>query len=297
MKLALLFSALAVPGLAAPAPPPAKMSAEEKIVFEVATGQVTAFNAGDATAYAKFFTADAEWRDEAGGILSGRADIEKAMAEAMVADKGRKLDFDIENIRRISPDVLSAKGSTTVTFPDASESTKGFTALVVRREGKWLISDYSESAVAPAATVEESLKTLDWLVGTWEEKSEKQIARCTVEWSFGKRFLDRKTQVTASGEPERTSIEHIGWDAELGLIRSWIFDSEGGVTENIWQPIEKGWSIASLSTLPDGLSATAELELLKVDDNTLALTTKKRAVAGEPLPDLPEQRFVRAIKK
>jgi hypothetical protein len=118
-----------------------------------------------------------------------------------------------------------------------------------------------------------------------------------VEWTLGKRFLDRKSQTTAVGEAARTAIEHIGWDAALGAIRSWTFDSDGGVTENIWQPTEKGWSIASVTTLPDGLTATAELELLKVDDNTQTLTTKKRAIAGEPIPNLPEQRLVRAAKK
>jgi uncharacterized protein (TIGR02246 family) len=296
MRLALLLIIPATLAFAAPEPP-AKMSADEKTVFEVATGQVMAFNAGDAAAYAKFFTEDAEWRDEAGGMIAGRAVIEKAMAEAMAADKGRKLDFDIANIRRISPDVLSAKGSTSVTFPDATESTKGFTLLLVRREGKWLISDFSESVVTETATVEESLKPLDWLVGTWEAKAETKTSRCTVEWTLGKRFLDRKTQVTAAGEPERSTTEHIGWDAALGVIRSWLFDSDGSVTENIWQPAEKGWSIVSVTTLPDGLTATAELELLKVDDNTQTLTTKKRAVAGEPIPDLPELRFVRAAKK
>src|SRR6188768_1795639 len=74
-----------------------------------------AYAKGDVKALAAFFAEDAEYTSDDGRTFSGRGEIEGVMRAASVANKGSKLAIHVESVRLLAPDIVSEKGSTTVT--------------------------------------------------------------------------------------------------------------------------------------------------------------------------------------
>src|SRR5262245_31287131 len=76
---------------------------------------VAAFNRGDAKAVAAFWAPDAEYVDQAGRQVKGRAAIEKLYARTFAERKGAKLNITVLSARLVSPDVALEDGITEVT--------------------------------------------------------------------------------------------------------------------------------------------------------------------------------------
>ena len=99
-----------------------------------------AYAKGDAEALADFFTEDAEYTAEDGRTFKGRSEIEEVIRAALVARKGGSLAIDVETVRMLAPEVLLEKGATTVTTNDGEVSASLYTAIHLKKEGKWTIS-------------------------------------------------------------------------------------------------------------------------------------------------------------
>ena len=211
---------------------------------------------------------------------------EKALVESFAAEKGRKLEVEIESVRRIGGDVLSAKGTSVLTFPGGGSTAKSFTALHVKKDGRWLISELTESELVQNISPAEAMKSLEGLAGTWEHKGEGITLHTVAAWSPGLRFLTRTTKIQIPGAAEEQTTEIIGWDASVGALRSWTFSSNGCVSEGVWAPSKTGWSIATVTTLPDGSAATDDSTIERVDERTLTLSTMNRVIAGEAQPGI-----------
>jgi len=90
-------------------------------------------------------------------------------------------------------------------------------------------------------------------------------ATTVCEWSFDRSFLVRSHRIASceagkaaplppedAGIPQllsalpaghREIIEVIGWDAQRGEIRSWLFGTGGGLAEGAWTQQGDGWVI------------------------------------------------------
>src|ERR1700730_8492448 len=64
---------------------------------------VAAFNRGDAKAVAGFWAPDADYVDQAGGHVKGRAAIEKLYAKTFAERKGAKLTITVLSARLLTP--------------------------------------------------------------------------------------------------------------------------------------------------------------------------------------------------
>ena len=104
-----------------------------------------AYAKGDAEALADFFSEDAEYTAEDGRTFKGRAEIEEVIRAALVARKGGSLAIDVETVRMLAPEVLLEKGATTVTTNDGEVSASLYTAIHLKKEGKWTISQVAHA--------------------------------------------------------------------------------------------------------------------------------------------------------
>lgn len=78
-----------------------------------------------------------------------------------------------------------------------------------------------------------------------------------------------------------------------GVIRSRLFDSDGGFGEGVWTREGDRWVVAFRQTLPDGREAKATNIYTLVDENTFKWHSIGRTVDGEPLPNVDDVTIVR----
>ncbi len=87
--------------------------------------------------------------------------------------------------------------------------------------------------------------------------------------------------VTLDGVAQK-STQRIGWDANAGRVRSWLFDADGGFSEGSWTLLDDGAIIKSSSVNPDGSTASATLQLTIVDKDHFKYSGSQRIVADNP---------------
>ena len=264
-----------------PSDQPAQQS---EAMSDLSQNYVTAYNKGDAKAVASFYAQDVDYIDQDGQETKGRDGMEKLLAAAFQANPGAKLDVVVEEVKQLTPDVVLSRGVATVTpISGAAEATR-FVVIRVRKGNKWEISQLTETA-APAPSAYSQLQQLEWLVGTWEDKSGDQTVQAKINWAGDKNFLVRTIKLKGD-QAETDGWEIIGWDPERQQIRSWIFDSNGGFGESSWANDGEHWLIKASNVLPNGDRSTAENVLTKVGDNEFTWEAQNRTLNGDLQPSL-----------
>jgi hypothetical protein len=94
-------------------------------------------------------------------------------------------------------------------------------------------------------------------------------------------------EVTLEGD------QFVGWDPVAGQIRSWTFDSEGGIGEGVWIQDGSHWLVKASFVLADGARASALNVYTYVDADTIRWQSTNREIAGELQPNIPEVTVVR----
>ena len=118
----------------------------------------------------------------------------------------------------------------------------------------------------------------------------------TCRWAENKAFLLMEYTVQRAGADPLTVNQRVGWDPHNGLVRSWVFDSQGGFGEGFWERAGKVWTVGSSGILPDGGTGEATNTYEFKDENSFVWRATDREVDGQPLADA-EVKFVRAPAK
>lgn len=244
-----------------------------------------AFAKGNVAALAAFFAEDAEHTTEDGTVLHGRAEIEQSIRGGLKANKGAKLAINLDSVSLLTPDVAVEKGSSTVTAKDGAASAALFTAIYVRKDGKWKISQLIETTLPPA-TPRERLEELAWLVGSWFDKDGDTTIKSTFEWARGGNFITRNLSVKRGEETTLEGWQIIGWDPEQERIRSWTFDSEGSFSEGVWTRDGDHWLVRDSGVVTDGSRTTSEQTITKVSADKFTWEANNRTLDGEPQPGI-----------
>lgn len=259
-----------------------------------------AYNKRDAKALASLWSPEAVYiNPDTGSEAVGREEIEKEFTATFAGLQDAKLEIKVTAIKFLSPNVAVESGTARIIRPSAEPDESTYSALFVKREGKWLIDRVSEEE-SPAAPVPppsnyEHLKELEWMVGAWIDKDED--AQTTVQtdcnWTKNKNFMTRSFAIVFRDQVEIAGMQVIGWDPVAKQIRSWVFDSDGGFAEGKW--IHKGnrWVIQQTGTLPDGRKSSAVSIIEPVDPNSFTWQTVQRSVGGDVLPDVEEITIIR----
>lgn len=271
----------------ASAPAPEKVAAEmseaEKAIRAFDDQFIRAYNSGDSKAVAALFSEDAEAIEPDGARIEGRDAIERLFAETFAASPGVKITIEVESIRFLGADVAREEGRTLIDPPKAARVVRPYTALLVRRGGRWLLSSVQEEA-DPMVRPHERLRELEWLVGDWVDESPESQVKVHCAWSENGNFLIRSFTVKRAGRPVMSVTQRIGWDPLMRRIRSWEFDSEGGFGEGTWSRDGDRWVVKHSGVRPEGIAASSTNIMIKERSDLVRWSTNDRVLGGEALP-------------
>jgi uncharacterized protein (TIGR02246 family) len=255
---------------------------------------VAAFNRGDARAVAAFWAPDAEYFDQTGRQVKGRAAIEKLYARTFAEQKGARLTIIVQSAKLVTPDVALEEGLTEVTPAEGGlPSVAHFSAVLVKKSGDWYIESVRDSVARPPSHVER-FEDLEWLLGDWTGDVNKgESSRASYSWAENQNFIVSSFATTLNGAPVVGGRQWIGWDAVDKQIRSWSFYSGGGFGEAVWSQDGNKWTIKTTAKSGDGKKISVVNILTKVDADHAIWQVTKLTVDGRTLPDLPPQKLKR----
>jgi len=288
-------AAQASPEAASPASQAAS-SPEQAAIQEQLKAFLKAYNVPDIEALARLFVDDAILVDPSGAETRGKQAIAAMYAGEFERAPGVKLEGRIEEVRFLMPEVARVEGLSRLSSStgDATEFNR-FSALAVRREGKWLIAELREySAPAGAITPHEHLKQLEWMVGDWVDESDHVKVSASVRWDHDQNFLIRNYTVEIAGEKASSGIMIIGWDPQIVQIKSWVFSSEGGHGEGLWtRTAENQWIVKAHGMLHNGLPNSATQVHTVINKDAVKTSSIDRIIGGQVAPDIADVVMVR----
>jgi uncharacterized protein (TIGR02246 family) len=273
----------------------ADQDADKAAIEKVIVSYTAAFNARDAKALAGHWSAEAVYTNPVtGSQVEGREEIEKEFTSILADSKDSKLSVDVESIRFISPSVAVENGVASVVSAGAEPQKSNYTAIHVKRDGKWFLDRVREEDVPVILSHYEQLKQLEWLIGSWVDGDDLGRIETTCKWTKNKNFITRTFTASDSAGTSMSGMQIIGWDASAKQIRSWVFDSDGGFSEGHWTSKEKRWYCTKSGTLADGKKVSSVNVITYVDADQFKWKSVNRTVAGKLLPNIDEVVVVRS---
>lgn len=276
----------------------AEQAEDEAAIRKSDAAYVEAYNKQDAKGLAALWSPEAVYVDpETGEEAVGRDEIEKEFAGTFAELKGAKLEVDVESIRFLSPNVAIENGTARIISPGADPDESTYSALFVKREGKWLLDRVTEEETpappTPPPSNYEHLKELEWMIGSWIDQDEDATIQTDCDWTKNQNFMNRSFAVVVDDQVDMAGMQIIGWDPIANQIRSWVFDSDGGYSEGKWTRKGDRWLIQQNGTLPNGSRTTAVNIITRVDDDSFTWQSVQREVDGDILPNVDEVLVVR----
>ena len=259
--------------------------ADKQAIDKLIKENIQAFNNRDAAAIAANWTAEGEYIRNDGEPIRGRAEIQKGYAEFFKTLKGKpKLEVQTDGLRFPSAD--TAVSEVTLRLKNEEGEVIGSSwrnTLLVREGGQWKVAIVQEWDRDNG--LDDSLKDLEWLIGTWHMATKDREVTTTYEWDENKAFIRGKYTVKEGGKVIESGTQMIGKDNAEGGIRSWVFQSDGGFGDGLWTRDGKKWTVDFYGVTPDGRKLTATVIYIHVDANTFTWQSVDQAVDGQPIAD------------
>jgi uncharacterized protein (TIGR02246 family) len=271
--------------------------ADEDAIRQIAGAYVKAYNTREAKAIANLFTPDGEIVDDQGHAVQGRAAIEKVFAELFGSFPEARTSIEIKRLRFLGANLAIEEGTARVTLvPDEPAELNEYSVVHVKQDGKWLMASAHDlpTASAPAA---EHLQQLGWLIGEWIDESPESVVHTNYRWDDNHNFILGDFSIHVTGKQVMNGTQRIGWDPLAKVIRSWIFDSEGGFAEGAYSRAGNSWIIKLTGVTRDGLPASSTNAITRVGNDRMTWQSRDRMVGGEPAPDTGEITAVRKPPK
>lgn len=254
---------------------------------------IQAFNQRDANAIADMFDENGDYLDETGTLYSGREAIREEFERYFRTSYGRTIQVHVNSIRFLQPGLALIDGTSEVDPSPPGKPVIGrFSAIRVKKEGKWLLAAVRESAETVSSNYDH-LKPLEWMIGEWVDQDESTRIYTSAKWSKNKNFIIRKFNVNLEGRIVLSGTQRVGWDPIRKQIKSWTFDSDGGVAEGYWSKQGKRWIVKKISVLQDGkLASATNIYTLLGNDNFL-WESQNRVIGSEQEPDIEQVKVMR----
>jgi len=256
---------------------------------------VVAYNNHDAKAVAAMWSPDAVYMDPSTGDAAvGREEIEKVFAETLARFADATLEVDVKSIEFASPNVAIENGTARAIHPNDKPVETNYTAVNVKRDGKWLLDRISEEEPpAPPPSNYDHLNELEWMIGSWIDQAEGATVQTDCQWTKNQNFINRSFAIVVGDQVDMAGMQIIGWDPITKQIRSWVFDSDGGFAEGKWTRKGDHWLIQQTGASPDGSKTSAVNIITKVDDDSFTWQSIQREANGDVLPNVDEVLVVR----
>lgn len=269
--------------------------------IETATRKfVSAFNSGDTATMMSLWT-------KSGDIISGTGQ-QVFFRDRIVAARNAAADgqakpqadssvvMTIDNIRFVTPQVAMVDGTTVYTpAPNVDPIHNRYSAVWVLRENNWRMDSIRENPIA-ADLHNAHLKELAWMVGSWIDNESDPHLQLQFRWSSDGNYLESQFKSRLPGRGDRSGVQRIGWDAQLGQFRSWTFGHDGGFSQAIWTAFETGWTIENSGVTFAGKPTADQIQITKVNSNTIQWVYENGTIGGQAVPDFRLQLFRKTAK-
>ena len=261
-----------------------------------ATGKayLEAFNSQEAKAVAAFWSPEAVYvnrltREQ----VVGRKAIAAQFKSIFKAAGDVKLAVSVESIQFVSPNVAVEHGVAKFVSPESEPEEIDYSAVYVRRKGKWLLDRVTDDPKPSIRPQHKHLKELEWMIGSWVDEDENARIVTDCNWTKNKNFITRSFTVAIDDRIDLSGMQIIGWDEAAKQFRSWTFDSDGGFSEGRWSKKDNRWYVHKRGTTADGNKTAAVNIITRVDDGSFTLQSTQRTLAGSLLPNIDEVLVVR----
>ncbi len=275
----------------------ADQAADEATIRANAAKYVESYNRRDSRTMASMWSPEAVYIDsETGERAVGHNAIAKQLDEEFAGAEDAKLTIHIDSIDFISPNVAVEKGTAEVTYSKQKPEKSEYTAVHVRRDGKWMLDRVTEiEEPTPPPSNYEHLKELEWMIGSWidKDKDDNTTVQTDCEWTKNRNFMTRSYAVVIGDRVNMSGMQIIGWDPIAKQIRSWVFDSNGGYSDGKWKHKGERWIVQQTGTLADGGKTTSTNIFTHVDADSFTWQAIDRTVDGEMQPNIDEVLIVR----
>jgi uncharacterized protein (TIGR02246 family) len=273
---------------------PSDQSADEAAIREMVASYVQAFNSHDADSLADHWSPDAVYLNRTTGEeVVGRTAIVEQFKSLFEEQPDLKVEVYVESIQFISPTVAIEHGRTRLLAPNAEPEEIDYTAVDVKRDGKWLLDRVTDKSKEIIPSHYEQLKELEWMVGQWTSAEDNAEVEVDCDWTKNKNFLTRAFKISVDGDTNFSGMQLIGWDPMEKTVRSWTFDSNGTFAEATWQKKGDRWFLRNRGVLPDGRPATMINVMKQLDENSFTWQTIERTAGDELFPNIDEIQIVR----
>ena len=272
---------------------------DEQAIRKAGAAYVEAMNKGDLKALMAFWAPDADYIDESGKQTKGKEAITALFKKGLTETRSSKVTGKVHSLKFLRPDVAMEDGSLEFVASDGSKETNRYAVVWVKTGDQWLISSARDLPVETSdvpSLAYPQLKALEWLVGEWQDASGKIDVVTVCRWDRNKSFLVMEYEVKRAGAEPLHVSQRVGWDGYNDLIRSWVFDSDGGFSEGYWERQGNRWLVSKAGILPDGGTGSATDIYEFVDDKSFIWRAIDREVEGQPLAGT-EIKFVRKTEK
>src|SRR5262249_54309881 len=260
-------------------------AADKQAIDKLVKENIQAFNNRDAAAIAANWTAEGQYIGNDGEPIHGRAEIQKGYAEFFKTLKGKPtVEVQTDGLRFTSAD--TAVSEVTLRLKNEQGDVIGSSwrnTMLVREDGQWkvaLVQEWDRDTF-----MDDNLKDLEWLIGTWRMDTKDRDATTTYEWDESKNFIRGKYMVKQAGKAVESGMQMIGRDNAEGGIHSWVFQSDGGFGDGLWTRDGKKWTVDFEGATADGKKLTATVIYIRVDADTFTWQSVQHTVDGQPIAD------------
>ena len=123
------------------------------------------------------------------------------------------------------------------------------------------------------------------MIGEWKSLGDSGAEiKTTYAWDASKKFIHVRFTVQED-KLALSGTQMIGIDPETGGIRSWTFESGGGVGEADWQPDGDHWILSADGTLADGRSLIETNILRRIGPDAFTWQSVERTLDDTAIPD------------
>ncbi|MCI0333951.1 MAG: nuclear transport factor 2 family protein [Planctomycetes bacterium] len=253
---------------------------ETAAVRAAARDYVAAVRRNDTETMLRAWTESGDYVDAAGQVVTAHELIRKHAAAPRRAQSPGHIAMPKSSLRFITRNVAIEDGTyDRGTEDDGGVVTRRFTAVWVKRDGRWLLDSLRESATTSPPR-NERLKPLEWLIGEWVGKADDSTMIVSSRWSDGGNYIIREFAILGEGG-DVTGTERIGWDSAAGEFKSWIFDSQDGRGEGRWKRDGDRWLVDITEVTADGKKALTSAVVAPKGDGQYVWEVKTSKVGNE----------------
>jgi uncharacterized protein (TIGR02246 family) len=293
MKLLIVVLALVAAGSSVLADQSDQQTEHEAAIRQNIDSYVAAFNAGDAESLAALWAENGVWISPSGDRIIGRAAIKEEMLSYFEDSRQQELTVRDVKLRFVAPTVVVEEGSARVHRHGEPPSDTNYVAIHVKEEQQWKLDMVREVALPAVTSNFEHLKSLEWMIGSWVDQDGEVTIKTTCRWTKNKNFMTRSFHAIVEDEVEFEGTQVVGFDAANQQIRSWVFDTDGGIGEGEWTQHGDRWIIKTRHTTPGGEKGSSVNIITYVDNDTFIWQSTGREMDGRLMPDIDPVTVVR----